>query len=144
MLLNDFRFQPALKIVLVGFLAGVSGFMFKPLVVVTPISYFMASFGGVLITVPLILYFLEVPRSSFDFSGYRAERGFEGVVVDVVLTVLLAMAPGVVVLYWLVGAGFLSPVPVASSAAIGVFTGYSAFLYRNKGFYSEPELDIEV
>ena len=143
MLLKDFRIKPAIRVVLVGVLAGVSGFMFTPLVVSTSISYFMASFGGIVITLPLILYFLRVPRASFDFSGYWDERGLGGSAVDFILTALLTLAPGVITLYGLLGFGFVSPVPVASSTAVGIFTGYSAFLFRNRKFYRDSHMDIE-
>ncbi|NMJ77136.1 hypothetical protein GLU64_01855 [Nanohaloarchaea archaeon] len=103
----------------------------------------MASFGGIVITLPLILYFLRVPRASFDFSGYWDERSLGGSAVDFILTALLTMAPGVITLYALLGFGFVSPVPVASSSAVGIFTGYSGFLFRNRKFYRDSQIDIE-
>jgi|GEM_PF-1643131 hypothetical protein len=144
MLLENFRISPAIKVLLVGVLAGVSGFMFTPLVLSTSLSYYMASFGGIVITCPLILYFLRVPEESFDFSGYWDERGLGGSAIDFILTGLLTLAPGVVTLYGLLGFSFVSPVPVASSSAVGIFTGYSAFLFRNRKFYRDSHIDINL
>lgn len=144
MLIKDFRLRSALKIIVVGTIAGTSGFMFTPFVMLTPMTHFTASFGGVLISLPVLLHFLKVPREPFNFSNYWDERGLGGTFLDLAMTVLLAMAPGVVVLYGLLNMEMMSPVPVASATAVGVFTGYSAFLYRNRGFYSEEKVDIEL
>ncbi|MFB6116099.1 MAG: hypothetical protein ABEK10_01190 [Candidatus Nanosalina sp.] len=144
MLISDFRVRSALKIIVVGAIAGTSGFLFTPFVMFGPMTYFMAAFGGVLISLPVLLHFLKVPTEPFNFSEYWDARGLGGTFLDFAMTVLLAMAPGVVVLYGLLNMEMISPVPVASSTAVGVFTGYSAFLYRNRGFYSEDKVDIEL
>lgn len=144
MLLEDFRFVSAVKIIVVGVLAGTSGFMFTPFVMSGVITYFTASFGGVLISLPVLMHFLKVPKEPFDFSDYWSVRGMGGTFLDFSMTLLLAMAPGVIVLYGLMNMKMISPVPVASSTAVGVFTGYSAFLYRNRAFYSEEKIDIEL
>jgi hypothetical protein len=144
MLLKDFHIKPAVEVILIGIFSGASGFMFTPLVLSTPVNYFMASFGGIIITLPLILHFLRVPKDLFDFSGYWSQRGLGGSAVDFILMSLLTMGPGVTTLYGLVSFNFISPVPVASSAAIAIFTGYSAFLFRNRKFYRDSHIDIEL
>ena len=144
MLVREFRLMSALKIVAVGTIAGTAAFMFTPFVLMGPMTSFAASFAGVAISLPLILYFLKVPDAPFNFEDYWEERRIGGAVVDSILTLLVAMAPGVVVLYGLLNYNVFDPVPVASSTAVSVFTGYSAFLYRNRAFYTEDKIDIEL
>ncbi len=144
MLIREFRLISALKIMIVGTIAGISAFMFAPFVLMGHLTSFAASFAGVAISLPVLLYFLKVPEAPFNFEDYWSERGIGGTVLDSVLTVLVAMAPGIVVLYGLLSYSIFDPVPVASSTAVAVFTGYSAFLYRNRAFYTEDKIDIEL
>lgn len=144
MLIEDFRLAPALKIVAVGAVAGISAFMFAPLVALGSVSSFAASFAGVAISVPLLLSFLKVPEAPFDFEEYWDTRATSGMLLDVMMTLVVAMAPGIIVLYGLLDYNIFNPVAVASSTAIAVFTGYSVFLYRNRSFYTEDRVDIEL
>lgn len=144
MMLKEFKLVSALKILTVATVAGTAAFMFIPFVAAGPMTSFAAAFSGVAISLPLILYFLKVPDQPFNFGGYWSERHLPGTLLDLVMTLLVAMAPGIIVLYALLDYGVFDPVPVASSTAVAVFTGYSAFLYRNRAFYSEEKIDIEV
>lgn len=144
MLLSDFDLMSAFRILLVGVLSGTAAFFFMPLITFGIVKSFTASFLGVLIALPLIVYFLKVPDEPFHFREYFKTRDISGVVIDVLITLLVSMAPGVILLYSLIGLGFLPPIPVASSAGVAVFTGYSAFLYRNREFYRRERVDIEL
>jgi len=144
MLLEDFRLTPALKIITVGTVAGVSAFMFAPLVALGNLSSFAASFSGIAISVPLLLYFLKVPEAPFNFEDYWEARATAGVLLDIMMTLVVAMAPGIILLYTLLNYSIFNPVAVASSTAIAIFTGYSAFLYRNRKFYNEDKIDITL
>jgi hypothetical protein len=144
MLIREFRLVSALKIMAVGTIAGISAFMFAPFVLLESMTSFTASFAGLVISIPVLLYFLNVPDAPFNFEDYWSERGVGGMVLDSILTVLVAMAPGIVVLYGLLSYNIFDPVPVASATAVAVFTGYSAFLYRNRAFYTEDRIDIEL
>lgn len=144
MLIKEFQLTPALKILAVGAVAGISAFMFAPLVALGSVSSFAASFAGVAISLPLLLYFLKVPEAPFNFEEYWNTRATPGVLLDMMMTLLVAMAPGIIVLYGLLGYNIFNPVAVASSTAIAVFTGYSAFLFRNRSFYQEDRVNIEL
>lgn len=132
------------KILSIGVFAGTAAFLFMPFILTGVISLFLASLMGVAITMPLMVYYLQVPATGFDLGKYYRERRIYGVVADLLMTILSAYAPGLIFLYGLVGMGFMPPVPVAFSAAVAVFTGYSAFLYRNRKFYREERIDIEL
>jgi len=144
MLIKEFQLTPALKILAVGAVAGISAFMFAPLVALGSVSSFAASFAGVAISLPLLLYFLKVPEAPFNFEEYWNTRATPGVLLDVMMTLLVAMAPGIIVLYGLLGYNIFNPVAVASSTAIAVFTGFSVFLFRNRSFYQEDRVNIEL
>lgn len=144
MLLSDFDLKAAFRILLVGFLSGSAAFLFMPLIIVGVLKSFTASFLGVLITLPLIVYFLQMPREAFNFREYFKSRKMHGTIFDIIMMLLVSMAPGIIILYSLLGMGFMSPVPVAASAAVAVFTGYSAFLYRNRKFYRRDRVEIEL
>jgi hypothetical protein len=140
---DDLELAEFMKILSVGVFAGTAAFMFMPMIKTGLVSYFTAAFTGVLISLPLIVYFLQVPMQGFDFQEYYQARHVAGMVADFLMTLLAAYAPGLIFLYGLFRIGLLPPVPEAFSAAVGVFTGYSAFLYRNRKFYEEDRLDIE-
>ena len=144
MLIKEFEIISALKILAVAAVAGTASFMFLPFVAAGPMTSFAAAFAGVATSLPLMLYFLKVPDEPFNFQEYWEERRIPGTLLDLVMTLLVAMAPGIIVLYTLLDYRLLDPVPVASSTAVAVFTGYSAFLYRNRKLYSESKIDIEL
>lgn len=135
-------FSAVLKILLVGFLAGWASFMFMPLIVSGLLSDFTASFLGVLISLPLLLYLLDFPSERMELREYLSERHWYGVTVDLLMTFLGGLAPAVVVLYFMLDLRVLPPVPVSSATAVGIFVGYSAFLFRNSEFFREDSSDI--
>ncbi|MFB6241509.1 MAG: hypothetical protein ABEJ36_01760 [Candidatus Nanosalina sp.] len=131
------------EVLSVGVLAGTAAFMFIPFLVSGAISLLTASFMGVAITTPVIIYYLRIPQTAFDFQEYYGTRGVLGLIADILMTLLAAFAPGLIFLYGLLRMAVIPPVPVAFSAAVAVFTGYAAFLYRNRKFYESERVDIE-
>jgi hypothetical protein len=135
-------FSAVLKILLVGFLAGWASFMFMPLIASGLMGEFAASFLGVLISLPLILYLLDFPSTRMEAMDYLQKRHWYGVTVDLLMTFLGGLAPAVILLYFLLDIGILSPVPVASATSVGIFVGYSAFLFRNREFFKDESSKI--
>jgi hypothetical protein len=135
-------FSAVAKILLVGFLAGWASFMFMPLIAAGLMGEFTASFLGVLISLPLILYLLDFPSRRMEAMDYLQERHWYGVTVDLLMTFLGGLAPAVILLYFLLDIGILPPVPVASATSIGIFIGYSAFLFRNREFFEDDSSKI--
>lgn len=130
------------RILVVGILAGTASFMFMPFIQSGIVNRFIASALGVAITIPLILHFLDVPGNGFDFKEYYSARRIRGIIADFLLVLLVAFAPAVIFLYGLLNLGLFSPVPEAFAASIGIYKGYSAFLFRNRTFYTEETLDL--
>lgn len=141
---EDFTASALMKVMSVGFFSATASYMFMPLIYAGVVDSFTASFTGVLISLPLIVYFLEIPSLGFDFQEYYKARRLRGVVADILMMLLSSFAPGIIFLYGLLRMRLLPPVPVAFSAAIAVFTGYSAFLYRNRKFFVEDRIQIEL
>lgn len=141
---EDFTASALMKVISVGFLSATASYMFMPLIFAGVVDSFTASFMGVLISLPLIIYFLEVPSLGFDFKEYYRARRLRGLIADLLMMLLSAFAPGIIFLYGLIRMRLLPPVPVAFAASIAVFTGYSAFLYRNRKFFIEDRIDIEL
>lgn len=141
---EDFTASALMKVISVGFFSATASYMFMPLMFAGVVDSFTASYMGVLISLPLIIYFLEVPSLGFDFQEYFAARRIRGLISDLIMVLLSAFAPGIIFLYGLIRMRLLPPVPVAFAASIAVFTGYSAFLYRNRKFFIEDRIDIEL
>jgi hypothetical protein len=141
---EELNLSEIVKVLSVGVFSGTAAFMFMPLIKTGVVGYFTPAFVGVLVASPLIQHFLQVPREGFDFQEYYQARKIRGITADFLMVLMSAFAPGIIFLYGLLRLGLLPPVPEAFAAAVGVFTGYSAFLYRNRKFYREERIDIEL
>lgn len=128
---------------LVGLLSGLAAFFFLPLIQLDVVRSFYAAILAVLIVSPLIMYFVNVPHQSFSFSAYREMRSWTGILLDIVAMTGGSLLTAVLVFDVLITFNLLAPIPLASAAGIGVFVGYSIFLWRNRDFYGYlPDIKV--
>ncbi|WP_414837600.1 hypothetical protein ACK3SF_05010 [Candidatus Nanosalina sp. VS9-1] len=139
-----FDIKRALEMIFIGLMAGTASFLLLPLVAARLMPWSVAAFTATVITVPLTWYFLNVPEGSIPLDKYMDARGWTGLLIDILLVLVSAMTPATVIMYYLLSQGLILPVPVASAAAIGVYTGYAGFLFRNRALYENEGLDIEL
>ncbi len=131
------------KMLAVSAVAGLSAILMLPLMVSHIMSPFVVSFLATLISIPLTWYFIDVPEGSIDFKNYYKERGLLGISIDAVLTFFTSVGLAAIFMYFLLSLEILSVAAVSASAALGIFTGLSAFLFRNRSFYSDNSIDVE-
>lgn len=139
-----FDLKKAAEMIFVSLISGISAFLLLPFVASRVMSPFTAAFTATVISVPLTWYFLDVPEGSINLTEYWDLRGVIGLIVDLVTVVLTSLVPAAIFMYFLFSLGLILPVPVAAAAALGVYTGYAGFLFRNRTFYENNGLDIEL
>ena len=139
-----FDLEKALQMLAVSAVSGTSAFLLVPLVASRVMTTFTAAFTATVISVPLTWYFLNVPQGSIQLDKYYSERGLLGITLDFLLVVFSSLVPAAIYMYFLFSLELILPVPVAAAAALGVFTGYAGFLFRNRRFYDDGSIEIEL
>lgn len=139
-----FDLKKAAEMIFVSIISGVSAFLLLPFMAARVMSPFTAAFTATVISVPLTWYFLDVPEGSINLTEYWDIRGVFGFVIDLVTVLLTAVVPAAIFMYFLISLDLIIPVPVAAAAALGIYTGYAGFLFRNRTFYEDRGLDIEL
>lgn len=139
-----FDIKKVTEMILVSAVSGVSAFLLLPFVASRVMSPFVAAFTATVISVPLTWYFLDVPEGSIDLETYWGVRGVTGLIIDMVTVVFTSLVPAAIFMYFLFSLRLILPVPVAAAAALGVYTGYAGFLFRNRTFYEKNRIDIEL
>lgn len=139
-----FDLKKAAQMLAVSAIAGTAAFLLLPLVASRVMTAFTAAFTATVISIPLTWYFLNVPEGSIDLNQYYSERGLLGITLDFLIVIFTSLAPAAIYMYFLFSLELILPVPVAAAAALGVFTGYAGFLFRNRRFYDNGGVDIEL
>ena len=139
-----FDIKKTFQMLAVSAVSGTSAFLLIPLVASRVMTTFTAAFTATVISVPLTWYFLNVPQGSIQLDKYYSERGILGISLDFLLVVFSSLVPAAIYMYFLFSLDLILPVPVAAAAALGVFTGYAGFLFRNRRFYDDGSIDIEL
>lgn len=138
-----FDLKIVMKMLAVSMVSGLSALLMLPLMVSHIMSPFVVSFLATLISVPLTWYFIDAPEGSIDFKEYYGERGLLGISMDTLLTFFTSVGLAAIFMYFLLSLEVLSVVAVSASAASGIFTGLSAFLFRNRSFFSDYSIDVK-
>lgn len=137
-----FHDKTILNLILVSLISGASAYLMLPLIVSGLLTDFTASLISTAIAIPLIRHFLNEPEGKINIGDYINNKNVSGFVLDVLIVLLVALGPAVILMYFLFSFKVILPVPLAMGGAFGVYTGYAAFLYRNRGLYESDGLNI--
>lgn len=137
-----FDLKRVAEMLIVSAVAGTASFLMLPMIASGLLSHFVAAFTATVISIPLTYYFLDVPEGKISIRKYFEEKMTTGLLLDILLLSVISLGPAAIFMYFMFTAGFLMPVPVASAAALGIFTGYSGFLFRNRRLYDDGKVDV--
>lgn len=139
---SKFHGSTVINILMLALLSGLSVYLMLPMIVGGLLTDFTASLIATAITLPLIRYLLKEPEGEIKFHNYMTNKGLSGFLIDLILILISAFAPAVIIMYFLLSLRVILPVPLAVAASVGVYMGYAAFLYRNRGLYESDKLDV--
>lgn len=139
---SRFHDRTVLHMIFVSIVSGVSAYLMLPMIVSGLLTDFTAALISTAIAIPLIKHFLKEPEGKIDLGNYMGEKKLSGFIIDLIVILIAAMTPAVILMYFLFSFKLILPVPLAMGAAFGLYTGYAAFLYRNRGLYESGGLNI--
>jgi len=139
---SKFHGSTVINILMIGLISGVSVYLMLPMIVSGLLTDFTASLISTAIAIPLMRHLLEEPEGKINLRNYINKKAVSGFVIDIIVVSVSAFAPAIIVMYFFLSLRVILPVPLAVGAALGVYTGYAAFLYRNRGLYESDKLDI--
>jgi len=139
---SRFHDRTVLHVIFVSLISGASAYLMLPMIVGGLLTDFTASLISTAISIPLIKHLLDEPEGKINLHNYVGSKGLSGFLIDLILILISSFALAVIMMYFLLSLRIMLPVPLAVAASVGVYMGYAAFLYRNRGLYESDKLDV--